>query len=538
MEHFQLLSFPEQLPAIVKKRGVIPIVPLWSPEEDLNRIVPWLRRREHPFALAFDRDRAPVVALTRALTVADRLFLFLPDDVERARAARFTGELFLFSSGAMLSWPQWYRDNTVRPVVSGRPNWEAARELKPLYLATTKRCIAEFGSCRARDGRIQQFTGCDLRCRDKARERQSVSAPFSLRPEYSYPPDATAVVAYDESVVPPDPRLAPLAEPVLNDAWNYPWPLGRRIIREAHKTGDTRFHVILHAEERRLYDEGLVAFWCYDRTMYDGDWLEPSRATVASGRLLLTFPRPVRKALFVQRYDDAAKDLLKRARHQIYTMPSERLFSPASGKPGTDDEDPRSFRAPSRRGATRLTVVLDDADRAAFFRIRDIDRVALLYDGRPVGKFFNHHLYIPFPMTEEDARRLAAHPRLRGVVVRDRLMQRMFASLFEGRREVLLHPATPRGDGDGAAPSYIAAAEQIFDSIYAAEHRKDYHWRSLGMRTANRRGHTIFLRDTKVLQEGSLTELWVDIIGADDATVRDLKVRAERYLKEHRTATP
>lgn len=58
------------------------------------------------------------------------------------------------------------------------------------------------------------------------------------------------------------------------------------------------------------------------------------------------------------------------------------------------------------------------------------------------------------------------------------------------------------------------------------------------MRTANRRGHTIFLRDTKVLQEGSLTELWVDIIGADDATVRDLKVRAERYLKEHRTATP
>ncbi|HNT27390.1 MAG TPA: hypothetical protein PKH10_04335 [bacterium] len=533
MEHFQFLAFPEQLPSVVKKQGHIPVVPLWFPGEDLDRIVPWLRRREHPFALAFDRDRASVVPLARALTVADRLFLFSPDDAERARAARFAGALFLFSSGAMLSWPQWYRDHKVRPVVSGRPNWEAARGLDPLYLATTKRCIAEFGTCRARDGRIQQFTACDLRCRDKVRERQSVTAPFSLRPEYTHPPDAKALVAYDESVAPPVPRPAPLAEPVLNDAWNYPWPLGRRILREAHKTGDTRFHVILHAEERRLYEDGLVAFWCYDRTMYDGEWLEPSRATVTSGRLLLTFPRPVRKALFVQRYDEATKDLLKRARHQIYTMPSGRLFFTTPEKP-KGAEDLRPLRTPARRGSTRLTVVLDDPDRAAFFRIRDIDRVALLHDGRPVGKFFNHHLYIPFPLKEEEARQIAAHPRLRGVIVRDRLMQKMFESLFEGRREVLLHPATPRAESEGAAPSYLAGAEQVFSSIYTAEHRKDYHWRSLGLRTANRRGHTLFLRDTKVLQEGSLAELWVDIIGADDATVRDLKMRAERYLKEKR----
>lgn len=530
MEHFQFLAFPEQIAAVIRKKKIIPIVPLWFPRADLNRIVPWLRRRELPFALAYDRALAPAEYLTQAFGLTDRLFLFSPEDVETARAAKFAGELFLFSSGAMLSWPQWYRDNAVRPVVSARPNWEAAAGLDPLYLATTKRCIAEFGACRSRGGALQQFTKCDLRCRDKVRDRQSVGAPFSLRPEYLYPPDAEAFVAYDESPVPADPRPAKIPEPILNNAWNYLWPIGRRILTEAHKTAETRYHFNLHDDEKKLYEAGLLGFWAYTDGIYDGNWITPLKVTPFKGRLLLTLAASVRKLLMVQIYDAPTHDLFKRARHQLYTMPEQALFAPVD----TVEPEPVEPVAGSRK-QVRLTIILDDAERKSFFRIRDIDRVVLIYDGRPVGKFFNNYLYIPFGVTEEEARQIAAHTRLRGVVVQDRLMRRMFQTLFAGsKREVLLHPAALVARED--APSYLAGAEQVFRSCYTSERRKDYQWKIHGMQLANYRSWSFFLRSARFLKEGNLPELWIDIIGCDDETVRALKVRAERFLKEKRSS--
>jgi len=529
LEHFQLLAFPEQLSAITRKKKIIPIIPLWFPRVDLNRIVPWLRRRELPFALAFDRELAPEAYLTQAFGLTDRLFLFSPEDVETARAAKFAGELFLFSSGAMLSWPQWYRDHAVRPVVSALPNWTAAAGLDPLYLATTKRCIAEFDACRSRAGALQQFTKCDNRCRDKVRDRQSVGAPFSLRPEYVYPPDAEAFVAYDESIAPADPRSAKLPDPVLNEAWNYQWPIGRRILTEAHKTGETRYHFNLHDEEKRLYETGLIGFWAYGESIYDGGWIAPLKVTPFKGRLLLTLAASVRKLLMIQTYDAATHDLFKRARHQLYTMPEQLLFAPVETEPL--EEVPRI----GSRKQVRLTLILDDLERKAFFRIRDIDRVALIYDGRPIGKFFNNYLYIPFAVNEEEARQIAAQTRLRGVIVLDRLMRRMFQTLFAGtKREVLLHPAALVAGED--APSYLAGAEQVFRSCYTSERRKNYQWKGNGMLLANYRSWSFFLKGTRLLKEGNLPELWIDIIGSDDESVRALKVRAERFLKEKRSS--
>lgn len=538
MEHFQLLASPEQLSAITRKKKIIPIIPLWFPRADLNRIVPWLRRRELPFALAFDRELAPVAYLTQAFGLTDRLFLFSPEDVETARAAKFAGELFLFSSGAMLSWPQWYRDNAVRPVVSALPNWEAALSinsgqasgLDPLYLATTKRCIAEFGACRSRGGAPQQFVKCDNRCRDKVRDRQSVGVPFSLRPEYVYPSDAAAFVAYDESIAPVDPRPATISEPVLNNAWNYPWPIGRRILTEAHKTGETRYHFNLHDDDKKLYESGLLGFWAYTEGIYDGGWITPLKVTPFKGRLLLTLASSVRKLLMIQLHDAATHDLFKRARHQLYTMPEQALFAPVE----TTDPEPEQPLVGSRK-QVRLTIILDDAERKSFFRIRDIDRVALIYDGRPVGKFFNSYLYIPFAVTEEEARQIAAQTRLRGVIVQDRLMRRMFQTLFaNSKREVLLHPmALVRGED---APSYLAGAEQVFRSCYTSERRKNYQWKAAGMLLANYRSWSFFLKGARIMKEGNLPELWIDIIGSDDESVRALKMRAERFLKEKRSS--
>ncbi len=509
---------------------MIPVIPLWFPRADLNRIVPWARRRELPFALAFDRERVPADYFRQALTLADRLFLFSPEEVEAARAAKFSGELFLFSGGTMLSWPQWYRDHAVRPVVSALPNWEASAGLDPLYLATTKRCVAEFGACRSRGGSLQQFTYCDHRCRDKVHDRQSVGAPFSLRPEYVHPPDAVACVAYDETALNPAlPRSAKPVVPILNEAWNHPWPIGRRILTEAHKTSDTRFYFNLSADEKRLFEEGLFGYWGYRESIYDGGWVTPVKATPFKGRLLLTLAAPVRKLLLVQTHDAASRELFKRARHQLYTMPEQALFAPV-----ITEEEPPALRIASRK-QVRLTLILDDPERKTFFRIRDIDRVALLYDGTPVGKFFNNYLYIPFPLTDEEARKIASHTRLRGVIVQDRLMRRMFQILFAGsKREVLLHPAVLMTDEE--SPSYLAGNEQVFRSCYTSERRKDYQWKGTGMRLVNYRSHSFFFKEARLLREGDLPELWIDVLGCDDDTVRALKVRAERFLKEKRSS--
>jgi len=220
-------------------------------------------------------------------------------------------------------------------------------------------------------------------------------------------------------------------------------------------------------------------------------------------------------------------EAFKRARHRIYTMPLETFFStPDLPLPETGEQGGASPH--------RMTIVLDDLDRRAFFRSRDIDRVALLYTGGPVSRFFDHYLYLPFPVDEEDLRLLVAHRRLRGFVVQDRLMRRMLETLCRGEKEVFLHPAFLEPDEPG--PSCIVACEQVFRSPYHVSGRALKGWEDLRIRPYPLKKGTLFLRDAPWHREGSLSELWVDIIGADAVTVRAVKVRAEQMLRKKRQA--
>jgi len=158
-----------------------------------------------------------------------------------------------------------------------------------------------------------------------------------------------------------------------------------------------------------------------------------------------------------------------------------------------------------------------------------MDRVALLHTGGLVGRFFNQYVYLPFPVSADEARRIAEHHRLRGIVVQDRLMRRMFEVLCKGEKEVLLHPAMI--DPDESGPSCIVACGQMFRSRYRSPGR-GRRWESLRVRPYDLRSGTLYLKDSPWSRTGDVPELWVDVIGADDTTVRAVKVRAERLLRE------
>jgi len=522
LRQFRLLAYPEQVVSAVRA-GVVPVVPLWFPRDDLNRIVPWLVRKGLPFGVAHERRLVAPERLAEGRREADALLCFSPDAAEEARRLRFSGEVLLFANSAMLSFPRWFRELAVRPVVKDKASWEAAQGLDPLFFVTTKSCVAEWGACRSRSGLLQQFVSCDNRCREKTRERSSVEAPLSVCPVLRFPETATDILSYDEgSGIPFEPREGLFSADDLAAVWNSVWPIGRRIVAEAHRTGNESFYFNLHAGELRLWEEGRARLWAYRGNLYDGWWADAARTTRAKGRLLVTLSSPARKLLMVEGRTPGEHDEFKRERHQIYTMPLGDLFS--SPDATTPDEERRPATVPRR-----MTLVLDDMERRAFFRIRDIARVALLYAGGTVSRFFDHYLYLPFPVAEETLNALVAHRRLRGFVVQDRLFRRKLEELCGGGKEVFLHPAFLEADEPG--PSCLVACEQVFRSPYRVSGRALKGWPDIRIRPYPLGIGSLFLRDAAWSREGSSPELWVDIVGAAPAAVRAVKVRAERMIR-------
>lgn len=454
------------------------------------------------------------------------LLCFSPDAAEEARRSRFEGDIALFANSAMLAFVEWFRDLAVRPVVNEKASWEAAQDLEPLFFVTTKSCVAEWSACRSRSGILQQFVSCDNRCREKTRGRSSVEAPLSLQPVSRFPETASAILLYDEENGRPFmPRGGDFPSVDLHESWNYVWPIGRRIVTEAHRTGEGRFYFNLHAEEMRLWEEGRARFWAYHRNLYDGWWADAAKVSLTKGRLLITLSSPARKLLMVERTSAGEHDDFKKARHQIYTMPLDALFSSSA------EEEPRPIecKEPSVVASRGVTLIVDNLERRAFFRSRDIARVALLYTGGPVSRFFDHYLYLPFPVAEEVLRLLVTHRRLRGFVVQDRLFRRKLEEMCSGEKRVFLHPAFLEADEPG--PSCLVACEQVFRSPCRVSGRALKGWSDLRIRPYPLARGTIFLRDAAYFREGTLPELWVDIVGASDAVVRAVKVRSERLLR-------
>ncbi len=527
MRQFRLLAYPEQVISAVRS-GVMPVVPLWFPRDDLNRIVPWLTRKGTSFGIAFERQLVAPERLAEGLRNAGMLLCFSPDTAEEARRLRFSGEIVILANSAMLSFPRWFRDLAVRPVVKDRTSWEAARDLDPYFFVTTKSCVAEWGACRSRNGLLQQFIACDNRCREKTRERSSVDSPLSISPVTRFPETATDLLLYDEeNGALLAPRVGNLPSDDLHEAGGYVWPIGHRIVTEGHRTNDGRFYFNLHAEESKLWEEGRIRFWAYRRNLYDGGWADTARATRAKGRLLVSLPSPspARKLLMVEVRTAGQYDEFKRARHQIYTMPLDGMFSSPETKIIKDEGGGTTRSEPPRR----VTLVLDDLDHRSFFRSRDIARVALLYTGGPVSRFFDHYLYLPFPVAEEILRMLVSHRRLRGFVVQDRLFRRKLEEMCRGEKEVFLHPMFLEPEETG--PSCIVACEQAFRSRYRVSGRARKGWAGLRIKPYPVEQGTLFLRETPWFREGDLPELWVDIIGALDPAIRAVKVRTEQMLR-------
>jgi len=523
LRHFRLLAFPEQIRETVVA-GVTPVVPLWFSRDDLNRIIPWLVRKKIPFACAHSRTLVSYERLGEALKWTSGFFCFTPEVVEMARAARYDGEIFLFSNVAMLSWPAWYRDNAVRPVVSSRRGWMVAQGLSPLFFVTTKRCIAEWGTCRSRCGEIQTVVACDHRCRDKARGRRTVDAPLSLQPYHRFPAGSDALLSYNEETLTPlNPEEGDLPPDELSEEWNYRLSIGHRIITEARRRESCLFSIDLREEERVLFNEGLIGFWAYERSLYDGRWTTPREVLTTKRHLLLTFSEPIRKLLVIQRDTPESYAAFKRARHHIYTMPSESFFM----TPDKSEREGAEFTAGVM--PRRMFLVLDSLERRNFFKSRHVAQVSVLYTGGPLNRFFEYYLYLPFAVSEEDVRAIVAHRWLKGVVVQDRLLRRMFEAAFRGTKKVFLHPALL--DPEEPGPSCLVACEQVFRSPHRVAEKASHGWKSLRVRPYPLPNGTMFLRDTPWFRPGDTDELWVDIIGATDERVRTIKGRAECFLK-------
>ncbi len=503
------------------------MVPLWFSADDLNRIIPWLVRKGHRFGVAYERRLADAGRLTAALQEAAILVCFSPDVAEEARQRRFTGEIGLFSHQSMLAWPEWFRDLAVRPITATCPAWETADDLSPIFLVTTKSCIAEIGACRSRNGRIQYPVACDNRCREKTRERLSVTAPLSIAPVSRFPEGASAIFSYDEHLLAgiggTTARRETFSEE-LSALWNHLFPIGRRIITEGHRTGETRFYFNLSDESYALWEAHAIRFWAYHRNLYDGWWADGAKVVRSKRRLLVTLQKKEKKVVMVQSRDDREHEELKRARHQIYTMPPALLFSDVDETILRQEEETLPSVAPRR-----MTLVLDDLDRRAFFRAPDVARVALLYTGGLVSRFFDHYLYLPFLPEKEELRTLIAHRRLRGFVVQDRFLRRMLETLCRGEKEVFLHPAFLEPEEPG--PSCIVTCEQVFRSPYRVSGRALKGWNDLRISPYPLKQGTLFLRNAPWSRTGDLPEIWVDLIGADAAAVRAVKVRAERALR-------
>lgn len=522
MEHFYFIRFPEQIFNLRQNiPDGIPVIPFFDDFETFNRIIASLKRKKSLTAVFYEKSSYPFDLFLQNCAVFDYVFLTDSSIVKPLREAGFTGKIALFSNFRTISFPDFFKDFGVLPVVSGKADFKFAKDnaLEPVYFVSDKACIAEFGLCLSRKSVPQHCFNCDNRCREKSTTKPGLEFPVSMKPDLNAPNDAPFLL-FSEKTFFPEVKTACARDKILEKSWNYRYPVGAEILKPG-KTKDSRTYTfLLDKTSSAMFDKDLLGFYGYSGAFYKGKWIDAKNVRkVDDTKLCAEISGSYKSVLMICRYTEEEKDFLKKARHHLYTLPFQEVV-PAPPDEESVPEKKKTFRKYSERA--KITLISDDIKKFAAFKSKNVERYVFIYN-RNIPKGFSDYIYIAGNLVEKDFDDIASVEKLKGIVVSDPVMKEVLEKIFP-KLEILLHPLAYSDSED--APSYLSASTSIFVSRFRSENRNNYAWPDINIFLKNHIGYSEFISHKKMIRNGGKRELWVNIADISDDALRFLKSQA------------
>ncbi|MBQ3368024.1 hypothetical protein IJG44_03865 [bacterium] len=522
MEHFYFIRFPEQIFNLRQDISEgIPVIPFFDDFETFNRIIASLKRKKSVTAVFYEKSSYPFDLFLQNCAIFDYVFLADSSIVKPLREAGFTGKIALFSNFRMISFPDFFKDFGVLPVVSGKADFKFAQDsgLEPVYFVSDKACIAEFGLCLSRKSVPQHCFNCDNRCREKSTTKPGLEFPVSMKPDLNAPNDAPFLL-FSERTFFPEVKAVCARDKILEKSWNYRYPIGVEILKPGKSKDSRTYSFLLDKTSSAMFDKDLLGFYGYSGAFYKGKWIDAKNVRkVDDTKLCAEISGSYKSVLLICRYTEEEKDFLKKARHHIYTLPYQEVI-PAPVKEENVPEKKKTFRKYSERA--KITLISDDIKKFAVFKSKNVERYVFIYN-RNIPKGFSDYIYIAGNLVEKDFEDIASVEKLKGIVVSDIIMKEVLQKIFP-KLEILLHPFAYSDSEE--APSYLSASTSIFVSRFRSENRNNYAWPDINIFLKNHIGYSEFISHKKMIRNGGKRELWVNIADISDDAVRFLKSQA------------
>ena len=523
MEHFYFIRFPEQIFNLRQNISEgIPVVPFFEDFETFNRIIASLKRKKSVTAVFYEKSSYPFDLFLQNCAVFDYVFLTDSSVVKPLREAGFSGHIALFSNFRMISFPDFFKNFRVLPVVSGKADFKFAKEngLEPVYFVSDKACIAEFGLCLSRKSVPQHCFNCDNRCREKSTSKAGLEFPVSMKPDLCAPNDAPFIL-FSEKTFFPEVKTTGAKEKILEKSWNYRYPVGIEILKPGKSKDSKTYSFLLDKNSSAMFNKDLLGFYGYSGAFYKGKWIDAKNVRkVDETKLCAEIPGSYKSVLMICRYTEEEKDFLKKARHHLYTLPLQEVV-PAPVREENIPEKKKTFRKYSERA--KITLISDDTKKFAAFKSKNIERRVFIYN-RNIPKGFSDYIYIAGNLVEKDFDDIASAEKLKGIVVSDTIMKEVLEKIFP-KLEILLHPFAYSDSAE--APSYLSASTSIFVSRFRSENRNNYAWPDINIFLKNHIGYSEFISHKKMIRNGGKRELWVSIADISDDALRFLKSQAD-----------
>ncbi|MBO7126211.1 hypothetical protein J6W78_01550 [bacterium] len=522
MEHFYFIKFPEQIFNLRQNipEG-IPVIPFFSDFETFNRIIASLKRKKSVTAVFYEKSSYPFDLFLQKFGIFDYVFLTDSSIVKPLREVGYTGKIALFSNFRTISFPDFFKDFAVNPVVSGKADFKFAQDngLEPVYFVSDKACIAEFGLCLSRKSVPQCCFDCDNRCREKSTTKPGLEFPVSMKPDLWAPNDAPFLL-FSERTFFPEVKIACAREKILEKSWNYRYPVGIEILKPGKSKDNLTYTFLLDKTSSTMFDKGLLGFYGYSGAFYKGKWIEAKNVRkVDESKLYAEISGSYKSVLMICRYTEEEKDFLKKARHHLYTLPFQEILpTPVSNE--NVPEKKKTFRKYSERA--KITLISDDIKKFAAFKSKNVERYVFIYN-RNIPKGFSDYIYIAGNLVEKDFDDIASLEKLKGIVVSDTIMKEVLEKIFP-KLEILLHPLAYSDSEE--APSYLSASTSVFVSRFRSENRNNYAWPDINIFLKNHIGYSEFISHKKMIRNGGKRELWVSIADISDDALRFLKSQA------------
>lgn len=519
MEKFLFLHNPEHIAFIREKSELLPVLPYEFSEEDTGRILGWLKRRGIKSYLLFNRN----ITTSEILAVSGfvkGIFLFSAGVAAKLRSKDYTGEIFLFSSRADIQASCFFKSQKIRPVVFSSETYNEFTEngLKPLLLLTSKKCIADVGSCISYKGNVQDFTSCDIRCRTKCGEHSAAKHPFSLEPDFTMKGNESILI-YNEKFSFPKIRVEDKNR-FIDRLWNYTWSVGNAIVSKAEKVGAETWLFKLSEKEKKIAKKGQLGIYCYDENIYDGEFVEPVKLNDFGSKVFAVLDMSVKKfekvlLCVVQTTEDA--QLFKNARHFIYTMPENDAYQKDVIEYDTDI---------NRGGRGKALLVVDDISKASVFRKGFINEVIYDLPFEALPPKSNISWLLGWNKDKTVFEKIENSTNIKRVYL---YSEAMLYALKEkiSRKDIEFYILPLYRSANQVKPHILTNYLTIFISPYNTYKSKNYNWKSLKISTKNRKKHTLFIENNRFFLEGNSNDLWIDLRTTSVSELATIKKDAE-----------